>query len=363
MSDYRRNIKPGQRFEYGIYQFLDHFLGREKVFKMMGKRRKKFYVKLLETLKASGEGKIMPIERRSDITLKEFKEHYMAKNIPVVFSGIAKDWDCVKKWSFEYFKDLHGDDEALMATQENMKNYETCTLREVIENIETGGGKYFRFYPLLDKHPEHFKDVDYKWLLERKNKFSLFDAFQVFIGGKNTISFIHHANPPNLFVQVWGRKDWILYPQYYSMVIDPDPVRNIYRSAPYRKNGKPFDPFNPDYEAPFELYKYIDGFKAELQPGDILWTPPHYWHTVKNISDSIGMGYRWAAPLYALKITPFYMFLDLFAFNPPIWKSYKLLKRDTNLIHLAEAGKLDDYLKEKAEKEKLQKAKPAPTPA
>lgn len=354
MIPYKRNIKASQRFEYGMYQVMDHFLGRDNVFKILGGSRRKFYRGVLDTLRKSGEGRILPIDRRKDLSLEEFTKEYMHKNVPVIFDGAAKDWDCVKKWSFNYFKEVHGNDEALMATQENMNNYEVCTLKEVIENIETGGGKYFRFYPLLDKHPEHFKDIDYKWLLERRKKtgFSLFDAFQVFIGGKNTISYIHHASPPNLFIQVWGRKDWILYPQYYTTVIDPYPVRNIYRSAPYRKDGKPFDSFNPDFTAPFELYKYIDGYKAELQPGDILWTPSHYWHTVKNVTDSIGMGYRWVAPFFALKTTPLYTLLDLFAVNPPIWKSYQLLKKDTNLIHLAEAGKLDAYIKEKAEKDK-----------
>src|SRR5580704_3629007 len=136
MSDFRRNIKGSQRFEYGVYQVLDHFLGRERTFKMLGKRRKKFYKNLLETLKKSGEGKIYPIERRKDITLKEFKNHYMRKGIPVVPEGAAKDWDCVKKWSLDYFKELHGDDEIVMATQENMNIYEAITLREVIDNIK-----------------------------------------------------------------------------------------------------------------------------------------------------------------------------------------------------------------------------------
>jgi hypothetical protein len=325
----------------------------------LGKRRRKFYKNLTETLKASGEGKIIPLERRKDLSLKEFREHYLRKGIPVILDGAAKDWDCVKKWSLDYFKELHGDDEALMATQENMNNYEASTLREVIENIQSGGKKYFRFYPFLNKHPEHIRDVDYKWLKERTNKFSFFDAFQVFIGGKDGGSLLHNANPPNLFIQVWGEKNWILYPQYYTMVIDPDPVRNIYRNAPNRKDGKPFDPFAPDYSHPYELYKYIDGYSADLKPGDILWNPPHYWHTIKNPTDAIGMGYRWAAPFYAFKITPFYMFLDICAYNPPIWKYYKLLKKDSNLIHLAEVGKLDTYMKEKAEKEQLEKAKTA----
>ena len=82
---------------------------------------------------------------------------------------------------------MHGDDEIVMASQEYMNNVQTTTLREVIDNIRAGGGKYYRFYPLLDKHPEHIHDFDYKWLLERRNKFSLFDSFQIFIGGKGTI--------------------------------------------------------------------------------------------------------------------------------------------------------------------------------
>src|ERR1700722_10079760 len=124
MEDFKRNIKTSQRFEYGIYQFLEHFFGRERVFKLLGKRRKKFYKRLADTLKAGGEGRIIPMERRKDLSLEEFRNHYMRKGIPVVLEGAAKDWDCVKKWSLDYFKELHGDDEALMATQENMNNYE-----------------------------------------------------------------------------------------------------------------------------------------------------------------------------------------------------------------------------------------------
>jgi hypothetical protein len=352
MSDFRRNIKGSQRFEYGIYQVLDHFLGRERTFKMLGKRRKKFYRNLLETLKKSGEGKIYPIERRKDITLKEFKNHYMRKGIPVVLEGAAKDWDCVKKWSLEYFKDLHGQDEIIYVdSQQEGYPYEKIKLSEVIDNIRSGGKKYYRFYPLLARHPEHIKDFDYKWLLQHKTKNSWFDTFQVFMGGKGSITNIHNANPPNLFVQVYGQKDWILYSQYHTIVIDPIPVRNTYRNAPYKLNGAPFDPFNPTYESPYTLYKYIDGISVSLQPGDVFWNPPFYWHTVKNVTDSIGVGYRWIDPMYAFKISPLYMFLDLFSRNPSLFKSYKLMKKDSNLVWLAESGQLEDYLKKQAEQE------------
>ena len=45
-----------------MYQFLDHWFGRQRVFNLLGRRRRKFYKNLTETLKASGEGKIIPLE-------------------------------------------------------------------------------------------------------------------------------------------------------------------------------------------------------------------------------------------------------------------------------------------------------------
>jgi hypothetical protein len=357
MYEFRRNLKTSQRLQYGFYQFMDHFFGRTRVFKWMGKGRRKFYKNLYETLKASGKGSIKPIERRKDLSLKEFKNHYVKKGIPVVLEGAAKDWDCVKKWSLDYFKELHGSDEILLVDQANMAaDYESITLADVIDNIRTGGKKYYRFYPLLDRHPEHLKDFDYKWLLERKNPLTWFEAFQVFIGGKDSVTTLHNANQCNLFVQVYGEKNWVLYSHYYSAILDPDPVRNVYRQAPsVTHDNQPFDPFQSKYEPNTKLYEYIDGYEVNLKPGDVLWNPPFYWHAVKNMSDSIGVGYRWLPPLYSFKTSPFYMLLDMLATNPPIWKAYKLYKKDINLIHLAEYGKLDKYLKEQKEKEEAKK--------
>jgi hypothetical protein len=346
MFDFRRNIKKRQQLEYAYISLVEHFLGERRGGKLMKNRRRKFYRRLHETMKESGEGKITPVERRRDLSLKEFKEHYLQNGIPVVLEGAAKEWDCVKKWSLEYFKKLHGDDEiVLVEVQKEGYPYQTIKLSEVIDNIRSGGKKYYRFYPLLARHPEHIRDFDYKWLLERKTRLTWFDTFQVFMGGKDTITHIHNANPPNLFVQVYGQKEWILYSHYYTPVIDPAPVRNAYRNAPAKSNGMPFDPFNPDYETPYTLYKYIDGYSVRLEPGDVLWNPPFYWHTVKNVSDSIGVGYRWVAPLYSLKIAPLYMFLDFFSTNPNLLTSYKLIKKDNNLVWLAESGQLEEYLK------------------
>ncbi len=95
------------------------------------------------------------------------------------------------------------------------------------------------------------------------------------------------------------------------------------------------------------MYEDIITWEAKLQPGDVLWNPPYVWHAVKNITDAIGVGYRWLTPSYSFKQAPLYATLDLFARNPNIFKSIKLFNEDFNLIQLAETGRLEAYLAEK----------------
>jgi hypothetical protein len=351
MEEYRDFIKcisAGQRFKYGVYQAADHFFGRKTFFKDRGK----LYSDIRKRMLTRGEGRIMPVERRKDLSLEEFKDHYVKKGIPVVLEGAAKEWACVKKWSLEYFKDLHGKDEIVLVDQNNLEYpYELTTLAHVIDNIRGGGSKYYRFYPLLTRHPEHIEDFDYKWLKQMRNSLAWFDAFQVFIGGQGSYTPLHNANQSNLFVQVYGEKKWVLYSHYYSAILDPNPVRNVYRSAPVKKDEGPFNPFEPDYSSPYDLYRYIDGYSVHLKPGDVLWNPPFYWHAVKNVTDSIGVGYRWLSPLYSFKISPLYMTLDCFATKPPIWKAYSLYKKDINELHLAEVKRLQEAKKKIKEQE------------
>ena len=128
--------------------------------------------------------------------------------------------------------------------------------------------------------------------------------------------------------------------------MDPDPAQNVYRNASYRQGGKVFNPFEPNYET-HPLFEYIDRVHVELEPGDILYNPPYWWHAVKNHSDSIGVGYRWLAPFQSLRTSPIYFNLDLTVTNPPIWKWNDLAKKDINLIQLAQTGRLEEYLSKK----------------
>lgn len=342
-------MKAKHRLTYGWFQFIDKIFGRRLGKKLTRRSRQRYYEKLTEHLEKSGENTHREIERISGISLKEFKRNYIRKGKPVVIEGGAKDWGCTK-WSIDYFRDLHGDDEiTIVANDATEKPFEILKLSEVLDDIQNGGTKYYRFYPLLSEHPEHIADFDYNWLRKAKNKFGFWEQFQVFIGGKGTYTPLHNAMASNLFVQAYGEKDWVLYPPNLTAIIDPDPGINLHRAAPFKTAAGPFNPFKPNYDSPYTLYKYIPGIKVHLKAGDIFYNPPHYWHAVSNPTDSIGIGYRWISTRASFQSAPWYTFLDLITtpFNKNL---YVNRKKDYNIVHLMELGVYDNYLKEKARK-------------
>ena len=73
------------------------------------------------------------------------------------------------------------------------------------------------------------------------------------------------------------------------------------------------------------------------------------WHSIENPTDSIGVGYRYFSPLQTFFNYPLYYFLELFAFNPPFWKSWRNYD-DINLMHLTETGLLKELAKKKGVK-------------
>jgi len=347
----QRKISRWKSFQYGYFQFADHFLGRKLSFRIHQKARRRYYAKLHKQLKAKGKGQLHPIDRRADLSIEDFKKEYVRKGIPVVLEGAAKEWACVQKWSLDYFKEQHGDDEIVFVDQHKLDlSHETLTLADVIDGIRDGMDRYYRFYPLLERHPEHLADFDYKWLMQHRHKRTVLESFQVFIGGAGSYTPIHNASPSNLFTQVVGEKEWILYPNHYIPVVDPDPVRNIYRNAPPRIGEDAFNPFKPDYGHSTALYEYIDGYKVHLKPGDVLYNPCYYWHSVQNIGDSIGVGYRWLNFGHNFGKHRLYTLLDLCVTKPPFWKTWKLSRVDVNLLHLAETGQLKAYQKEQRKK-------------
>ncbi|MGB0432160.1 MAG: cupin-like domain-containing protein [Bacteroidia bacterium] len=321
-----------QRAVYNFFQFLDHFISRPVTVWLFGKWRMREFKKVRKTLEARGTSTIVPVERRKDITVEELKNDYIKKGIPVIIEGGAKGWECCQKWDFNYLHENYGEDEIPILDVVYLEDgLRYIKLKEAIKEMQLGKGTYFRFYNLLNRHKETRRDFDFEYLKSIKHKSNYGEFTQAFIGPKDSVTALHNSHAQNLFVQVYGEKEWYLYPNYFSPLIDPPSTTGgTYRVSPRRgAEAKPFNPFNPDFKT-YPLYKYIDGYHVKLKPGDIFYNPPYMWHTVRNLTDNIGVGYRWLNAFSAFSTAPTYYSLDLMAYRPSYFKAYKWHLEDGN---------------------------------
>jgi len=275
---------------------------------------------LLEALQARGPGRVLPIERRKNLSLTEYRRVYLKQGLPVILHGAAKDWPCVRHWSPEWLAERYGSDPLTLIdaapSDLNAIDYQVreTTLGDLIREMDLKPlEKYSRFNRLLYDHPELAQDFDRRWLKQRRNPVCSGQTFQVFIGGKSSKTHLHAAAEHNLFTQVYGRKHWILYPPSYDCVLRPPVNRTPYFHSAY-------DPDRPA-QAEFPALSYLDRFEGVLEPGDILFNPPSWWHHVHNLTGSIGVGYRWFAPGDAFRLDWSQALLTLLAVNPPIWSA------------------------------------------
>ena len=77
-------------------------------------------------------------------------------------------------------------------------------------------------------------------------------------------------------------------------------------------------------QKPDEIFKKARGWRVVLEPGDILYNPPFFWHEVHNLDTTVGFGYRWFSFNEIIKSSLIKFILTITATNPSIRKAKKL---------------------------------------
>ncbi|MCB9793568.1 MAG: cupin-like domain-containing protein [Alphaproteobacteria bacterium] len=107
-----------------------------------------------------------------------------------------------------------------------------------------------------------------------------------FLGGAGVYSELHAAPAGNFFINLLGRKRWVLLePRYTPHVhgVTRSPWQ-VFRSAhrgfrAWADEGRAAEcPLNP-----------VPRFEVTLEPGDLLYNPPWWWHEVENL-DAFTLG-------------------------------------------------------------------------
>ncbi|MBW4611887.1 MAG: cupin-like domain-containing protein [Desmonostoc vinosum HA7617-LM4] len=224
------------------------------------------------------------VERRSNLSGDEFVREYASVGKPVIITDVMQDWNALRKWNLDFFKSEYGSIEYFVKDDTNQVKG-SMTIADYIDymNVNNSERRLYLANWLISYYPELLED--YKepiyfpnWLqkLPRKllQKYE-YDNPEIFIGSKDT-SVGLHEDPDSCAAWlglISGRKQIVFF--------TPDQKDFLYAGQ--------VDAFNPNLEK-FSLYAKAKPVEVTLEPGEIIYIPPKWWHQVKNLENSIGLG-------------------------------------------------------------------------
>jgi oxalate decarboxylase/phosphoglucose isomerase-like protein (cupin superfamily) len=100
--------------------------------------------------------------------------------------------------------------------------------------------------------------------------------------GKNVITHAHYDASPNFYVQLYGKKKFILFApeQYKNLYLHP------FAHPKDRQSEVNFE--NPNYKL-FPNYRKAKAIEVTLEKGDVLYLPPYWFHRVESLDLSISV--------------------------------------------------------------------------
>ena len=228
------------------------------------------------------------IERRSNLSLQEFKHEYLYPQKPLVITDATAGWAATQKWTFEFFRTTYGDYPVRVYRYDQEQEFRgdaivETTIRDYVDNVSSKNWSEYPFYlrdnwRLLHDHSE--LKADYR---EAKYFFDWYRLFpsalrmpypRVFLGPKGAVTPLHsdvwgtHA----WLAQLVGRKRWILF--------SPDQV-DLHYGCKVRVDA-------PDL-GKYPRYAQVHPIETTLAPGDTIFVPSRWAHWVVSLDATISL--------------------------------------------------------------------------
>ena len=199
-----------------------------------------------------------------------------------------------KSWTVDEILKKYGEKEFLLTEQGNgLKNQ---ALKEIKGNhlyLANSG----RFTDNIANFLAYFAPISCKRLWSRAERQSprYLTSYQLFMSDHPDLGTPCHndlSGDCNLFFQIEGRKRWTFIDPIFTLllypVIPPEPSYGESLIDQYD--------MTPDPKA--RLFQYCPHQEVILEPGDVLFIPPYYWHSVRNLeARTLAVATRWGDEL------------------------------------------------------------------
>ena len=298
----------------------EHFLGVKPLTSYFRNKTLKHNNKIAKLLDDFPQSLLQVDQLDAKTAPKQINKNYINKGRPFVIRGGANDWQALKEWDFEFFRNNYGDHEVILSNHKDLGNEggepEITDLANIIDGLNKDSKKYARFNPLLDVYPELQKSLNQEWL-DKVRSTKLMKHHVLFVGNKGTKTDVHCAGNENIFVHVKGIKRWLMWDQRAHLLLNPEVNRGPAKASSY-------NPYQNENEN--MAFMKIPRYDVTCSKGDILYIPAYLWHHVYNETPTIGVGNRWLSPRNTIVNNPMYAILELFNTSPNVFTTLNLRK-------------------------------------
>ncbi|KAK8110432.1 uncharacterized protein PG998_006889 [Apiospora kogelbergensis] len=280
---------------------------------------------------------------------------YVARNTPFVVRGGARDWQATKTWDVQYLTHFLRDHQVNVAVtplgnadaptldkrgntvfakpheedQSFPEFIEYLTKQETDPNFQ---GSEIRYAQTQNDNLRH----EYRALFSQVQRSVPFarialqqdpDAINLWIGNSRSVTALHRDNYENIYVQVRGRKHFVLLPPLCQPCVNEQPLRPAHYARQEDGGGGdddetlelvmeedaddvPFATWDPDNdEVNTTKYSHLASpMRVTLEPGDMFYLPAMWYHKVSQSCSEEGVcvavnywyDMEFSGPLYPL---------------------------------------------------------------
>ena len=232
---------------------------------------------------------LQEVPRIANITKEEFKKNFFEPQKPVVIERFVEDWPAYKKWNLDYIKSKAGDkivplydDRPVDYNDGFNQPHASMKMAEYIDLLKREPTNYRIFlWNVLKELPELKTDFDYPDFGLKLMK----GLPMLFFGGSDSYTFMHYdIDLANIFhFHFDGEKECILFPQ--------SETKYLYKIPHSLITHESIDFSKPDYHR-WPGLKKVNGYKASLGHGEVLYMPEGYWHYMKYLTPGFSMSLR-----------------------------------------------------------------------
>jgi len=229
------------------------------------------------------------IPRIKTINREDFIKNYYKPQKPVVIEKLITDWPAYSKWNFEYMKQLAGnitvplyDDRPVDYKDGFNEPHAKMKMADYIDLIRQQPTKYRIFlWNLIKEAPQLQNDFSYPDFGLRFMK----GLPMLFFGGMDSHTFMHYdIDLANIFhFHFEGKKECILFSQTQNKFLYKVPHSLITHES--------IDFSNPNLQE-WPALELANGFRTQLNHGEVLYIPEGFWHYMKYITPGFSMSLR-----------------------------------------------------------------------